>query len=79
MGGLSGTKPHFHPRLHKPVSKVLPMYRYIAAAIYFSGKNFSKQYHGLKTVFKLLQMPKKQIHFASMIAIMIANVFKYLP
>ena len=77
MGGLSGTKPHFHPRLHKPVSKVLPMYRYIAAAIYFSGKNFSKQYHGLKTVFKLLQMPKKQIYFAN--AIMIANVFKYLP
>ena len=41
MGRLSGTKPHFHPRLHKPVLKVLPMNRYIVAIIYFFGGNFS--------------------------------------
>ena len=27
MKELSGTKPHFHPRLHKLASKVLPMHR----------------------------------------------------
>ena len=42
MGGLSGTKPHFHPRLHEPVLKVLSVYRHIVAIIYFSGGNFSQ-------------------------------------
>ena len=51
MGGLSGTKPHVHPRLDEPVSKVLPMYRYIVA----------KQYYALNTVFKLLQVTKIEI------------------
>ena len=52
MGVLSATKSHFHPRLHKPISKVLPMYRYITVAtIYVSGKIFPKQYHALDTVF----------------------------
>ena len=34
---------HFHPRLHKPILKVLLMYRYIVVAtIYFSGRKFSQ-------------------------------------
>ena len=34
---------HFHPRLHKPISKVLPMYRYlIVASIYFPAKILSQ-------------------------------------
>ena len=74
---LNATKPHFHHRLHKPILKVLPMYRYIVATIYFSGEIFPKQHHVLNTVFKLLQMPKIQIYSAY--AIMMANAFKYLP
>ena len=50
------------------------MYRYIAATIYFSGENY---YPALNTVFKLLQVPKIEIYFAN--AIMMANVFRYIP
>ena len=34
-------------------------------------------YRGLNAVFKLLQMPKIEIYSAN--AIMVGNVFKYLP
>ena len=52
MGVLSTTMSHFHPRLHKPILKVLPVYKFkIVATMYFSEKNFSKQYHALDTVF----------------------------
>ena len=53
MGGLSGSKPHFHPRLNKPVSKVLPMYRYIVATIYFSGEIFSQTISDFKYDFQI--------------------------
>ena len=65
---------HFHPRLHKPVSKVLPMYRYIIAAnTYFSGKNFSLTISCFIGGFHRCQKFK----YAN--AIMIASVFKHLP
>ena len=53
MGGLSGTKPHFHATLHEPVSKVLPMYRYIVATIYFFGGNFSQTVSYFKYGFQI--------------------------
>ena len=51
--GLTGTKPHFHSRLHKPVSKVLPIYRYIVATICFSGENFSQTVSCFKYGFQI--------------------------
>ena len=43
MGVLSSIRPHIHPRLHKPISKVLLMYRYIiVATTYFSGRYLSQ-------------------------------------
>ena len=43
MEVLSANKPQFFSRLHKRISKVLPMYRYIIlATAYFSKKIFSQ-------------------------------------
>ena len=53
MGGVGGTKPHFHPRLHKPALKVLHMYRYIVGTIYFSGENFSQTVSCFKYGFQI--------------------------
>ena len=50
---------------------------YSSYYIFFGGKFFPKQYHALNTIFKLLQMPKIEIYFAN--AVMMVNVFKYLP
>ena len=52
-------------------------YHDIVVTMYFSGKRFPKQCHVLNMVFRLLQIMKIQIHYPN--AIMMANVFKYLP
>ena len=73
MGVLSATKSHFHPRLHKPISKVLPMYRYkIVATIYFSVKNFSQTiscfrngFHRYQKFKYVLQMQLWQLTFST--------------
>ena len=69
MGILSGTKPHFHPRLL--------MYIYIVATIYFSGENFSQTVSCFKYSFQIAADAKLEIYFAN--TIMMASVFKYLP
>ena len=66
--------PHFYPRLHKLISKVLPMCRYIVVAtIYFSAKNFSQTIscfrHGFHSA--------KKLNYAN--ALVTPNIFKYLP
>ena len=72
MGASSATKPHFHPGVHKPISKVLFMY---SSYYIFFREKFFPNYIMLQTRFP--RMPKIQIYSEN--AIMIANIFKYLP
>ena len=52
-GSVKCNQTQFDPRLHKPILKVVPMYSYIIAIRYISGKVFSQTISCIKYGFQI--------------------------